>query len=93
MKLCLKCNQEKDESEFGSNVLRSDSLHAYCKKCNANYSINYYHRNKADKSGKPKDKCHRCGVCFGGPEYNYTPTVVDGYKYCESCVKDFNART
>lgn len=33
MKICRKCNENKDDSEFFVNRRNSDGLHSYCKPC------------------------------------------------------------
>jgi hypothetical protein len=33
MKKCLKCDTEKEKSEFGSDSYKSDGLNPYCKSC------------------------------------------------------------
>ncbi len=37
MKLCSKCKERKDESEFRKNRSRKDGLSVWCKKCFRNY--------------------------------------------------------
>lgn len=37
MKLCRKCNTEKDDSEFGKRTASADGLAAKCKECQKDY--------------------------------------------------------
>lgn len=41
MKKCLKCNNEKNKSEFGKDKYKSDGLYSYCKSC-ANIKAKQY---------------------------------------------------
>lgn len=46
MKLCTKCQVEKNESEFGKNSVKKDGLQTYCKECAKGYFKDYYQTNK-----------------------------------------------
>lgn len=76
MKVCKKCQQEKDESEFYFNASRG-RLDYYCKQCQREYRKVHYAGKKKyykDKSARRKQeirewfadykaalKCERCG--------------------------------
>lgn len=41
MKVCIKCAQKKQESEFHKNSRTNDGLHSYCKECRAKHPIDF----------------------------------------------------
>jgi hypothetical protein len=65
MKVCVKCQIEKDNSEFGSRTNTKDKLHTWCKSCwntyckahrkpsvgrYKEYGRKYYHENKESRN-------------------------------------------
>lgn len=46
MKICSKCNIEKDESEFHKDRYRLDGFRCYCKECVKHQTDLYYQENK-----------------------------------------------
>lgn len=48
MKLCKKCNTEKDLNQFGKDKTRADGLQPYCRQCNSEYKKQHRKQN-ADK--------------------------------------------
>ena len=46
MKICRKCNTEKDYSEFYKNHRKSDGYNFWCKECMLAYGRGWYHVNK-----------------------------------------------
>ena len=48
MKLCPKCNTEKDETEFNSKNKKRGTLQSFCKECNKEYHREHYKNNKQD---------------------------------------------
>jgi len=62
MKTCLKCKENKVDSEFGTDKYKKDGLNAICKKCIRIRSANQrkndpeYHKNYADKYRKENRK-------------------------------------
>jgi hypothetical protein len=46
MKVCSKCKEEKDESEFCKDIHNKDGLHGHCKNCKAEYQKEYYKNTK-----------------------------------------------
>lgn len=68
MKICSKCKQEKDESEFYKDKQRIDGLALKCKKCYKQYykenkeklkeiSKKYYENNRVDILKRQKNYC------------------------------------
>lgn len=55
MKLCLKCQTEKSETEFGFKDKKKNTLHSSCKECNKKYQKKHYRDNKQDYSDKAKN--------------------------------------
>jgi len=85
MKICYKCDTEKEESEFSINKTKSDGLNTECKECQKSYFKEYYKKNqqkqisrvnktrlnKKNKIAKIKldSGCVRCG-------YNKHPAAL-----------------
>lgn len=46
-KLCLRCEAEKDVSDFGRNAAKPDGLASWCRSCQNTYSVEYYQANKS----------------------------------------------
>ena len=46
MKHCPRCNQDKDEAEFGKNRTRPDGLQVQCRACIKSIHRDWYERNK-----------------------------------------------
>ena len=46
MKHCPRCNQDKDEAEFGKNRTRPDGLQVQCRVCIKSIHRDWYERNK-----------------------------------------------
>lgn len=77
MKICFKCNQEKEISCFGFNKRKKDGRQSNCKACQKIYKQSHYKRNlvkyiekardykrlvrKYIKDYKEKSKCIECG--------------------------------
>jgi hypothetical protein len=59
MKVCSKCNEEKDISCFGKATRNKDGLNGQCKECvriyQASYRREYYTNNKKDLKCKHKE--------------------------------------
>ena len=45
MKICIKCNEEKELTEFYKNKISNDGLRNDCKNCNNNIKKEYYKKN------------------------------------------------
>jgi len=46
MKECRKCMTTQPEENFGNSINHKDGLTNYCRKCNAEYHKEWYHKNK-----------------------------------------------
>lgn len=46
MKLCTKCNEKKDVSQFNKNRSRKDGLQSKCRDCDRGRAKKYFHQNK-----------------------------------------------
>jgi len=53
-KICSKCKEEKDVSEFGVDNKRKDKLYVYCKICTNNIGKESYQKNKEAKKESEK---------------------------------------
>ena len=56
-KVCSKCKEEKDISEFGKDIVRKDKLCVYCKLCISIVTKASHQKNKETK--KEYDKKYR----------------------------------
>lgn len=54
MKICKKCNTEKNESEFHYQNKKNNSLNAYCKICKKEYDDLYRKTDKVQNAQKSK---------------------------------------
>lgn len=55
MKLCKKCDINKDFLEFSKSNRSKDGLNSWCKECNKDYLKKYYLENKDSYSNKSKE--------------------------------------
>jgi hypothetical protein len=46
MKICTKCKQEKDESEFYKDTRRAGKLQSRCKTCRKNTNVEYSRKRR-----------------------------------------------
>ena len=56
MKLCSRCEEEKQLSKFGKNRSRKDGLAFYCKSCVSELSAERYQRHKEHYKKKQREK-------------------------------------
>ena len=71
MKICKKCNSEKDESEFYKDSAKKDKLTARCKVCCKAAEHDYHKRNPVKKANrKRKDMISKTGLPITMIEYN-----------------------
>ena len=61
MKLCKKCQKEKELSEFAKNIHSKDGCYSVCKECKQIYDIEYKRKNskKHREYSKTYNKNHR----------------------------------
>ena len=52
MKICGKCNKEKDENLFTTRRRSKDGLDTYCKECNDQYRKKYFSIDENKKKKK-----------------------------------------
>jgi thioredoxin 1 len=55
MKKCLKCKQDKEDSEFHKNKTKKDGLQSYCKPC-LNEAVIGHYRNNLDYRNKQRSR-------------------------------------
>ena len=48
-KICSKCKQKKELSQFNKNKTRKDGHHTYCRKCSKDHYRRYYRRNSCEE--------------------------------------------
>ncbi|MCK5127698.1 MAG: hypothetical protein KAR42_15680 [candidate division Zixibacteria bacterium] len=54
MKICIKCNESKDEGEFHKDKAKSDGLVSKCRQCVKEYQLEYRLKNAGSISAKKK---------------------------------------
>lgn len=59
MKHCPRCNQDKDEAEFGKNKTRPDGLQVQCRACIKLIHRDWYERNKERHYGNVQKRRKR----------------------------------
>ena len=59
MKICSKCNINKEPSEFSKKSRNKDGLSNWCKCCNKNYAKSYYINNKESLNEKNKENYYK----------------------------------
>jgi len=89
MKVCSKCQIEKDESEFSKKPDSKDGLQPKCKKCTNEYNVIYRQKMKFKKKEEIKNK--KCGSCKETKDINCfgkNSCSNDGFSYvCKECRK------
>jgi len=75
VKVCTKCNQEKDIKNFCKQTGRKDGLRSWCKKCLHNwyvlhkesgrmkFIIRQYKTTKEEVDKRKKQQGSKCGIC------------------------------
>lgn len=56
MKECSTCKIKKDVKDFSKNDSKKDGLCYQCKKCQAEYNVQYYEENKEELSSQQEEK-------------------------------------
>lgn len=59
MKICNKCNIDKEPSNFSKKARNKDGLSNWCKDCNKNYAKSYYISNKESLNEKNKENYYK----------------------------------
>ena len=63
-KLCSKCKQEKETTEFSPNNRNKDGLHSYCKQCrNIAKQVQQVDKNKLRLERQNRIGQHLCPDC------------------------------
>lgn len=80
MKVCIKCETEKEFSEFGKVSKNKDGLNSMCKLCKRAYDNQFHHQRseekKAEKYSKQQERI--------GAVQKYVIEYMNG-KTCEMC--------
>jgi hypothetical protein len=63
MKICVRCNQEKELELFAKGKNYKDGRRGTCKQCHSNYMVEYYNNN--DEQRKIKNKIN------SGKDFNW----------------------
>ena len=87
MKMCNKCNEEKEEKEFYKDSSKKDGLSTLCKECKRKYSKKYYLNNNKPIIIKI---CEFCGKEF--ERVFYRTTIYKHHFCCLSCSAQFKAK-
>lgn len=96
MKMCIKCKELKDTSEFNLDKSRKDGLTPYCKVCIKPYSNRKYVRKKdcvlyKDTLLTGKKLCTGCKVTKPTRDFPINRSRKDGTQtYCIECTKQYN---
>lgn len=80
MKLCKRCNTEKDESEFYDRDRVKGSTHVYCKICFNKYVKARWTERKIKQIELKGNKCFDCGGAFHYSVYDFhhlDPTIKE----------------
>lgn len=87
-KICKKCGENKDLSEFSKNAIKKDGLQIYCKSCKKIYGKDHYNKNK-DKYFR-KNKVNKKKVRKILSEYKESFPCTDCKNYFPYYVMDFD---
>jgi hypothetical protein len=95
MKICTKCKQSLDESQFTKDNKRKDKLNLWCKKCS--------HKNNKDTCNKTKEKninniniieekkCIKCGRLKKIEFFSINKNRKDGHNnWCKDCINNYS---
>lgn len=93
-KICSKCNQIKDKSEFYKNSSNKDTFNSSCKLCANIMTRN--HREKVAKQEKiiPTSKiCKGCNIELDSAKFCFDKNHPDGLShYCRECHSMYRAQ-
>jgi hypothetical protein len=83
-KICPRCKETKDRSEFGNDARRSDGASCYCKPCRSAKSKEYKTRPKMEIEEK---ECRRCTEVLPVDQFYADSDTSDGFQsYCKECI-------
>ena len=83
MKICVKCNEVKDFSEFYKNKARSDGLTIYCKTCSKQNVKETYRRNPEKKIWRERIRKKSLTHTFTFDDYE--KMIIDQNNQCYIC--------
>jgi len=86
MKICVKCNEVKDFSEFYKNKARSDGLTIYCKTCSKQNVKETYRRNPEKKIWRERIRKKSLTHTFTFDDYE--KMIIDQNNQCYICSTD-----
>ena len=97
MKLCSKCQEWKNESEFNKNRSRKDGLRVWCKKCTHNYTrghlkryLKYEERHRTIHGMKQK-RCSKCKKWKDESGFSMDVSCKDRLSlWCKDCCRKYN---
>jgi hypothetical protein len=71
MKICIRCQQELDKSQFSKDKKQQDNLNTWCKDCAKKYNKDYYIKNKEKlkKYAKNYTKNNKIAISNNKKEY------------------------
>lgn len=72
LKVCSRCREEKDATEFWNNKNRKDGRYPYCKVCARADILSYYHKTKQDDWQKKSRIKQAIRVCIDCKEHKPT---------------------
>ncbi len=103
MKLCSKCKEWKDESDFNKNRSRKDGLKVWCKKCSRSYARKHYLANSKSLKryfryeerhqiidGMEQRRCSKCKKWKKVSKFNKRPGTKNGlHSWCKDCKRAY----
>jgi len=81
-KICSKCKEEKELTDFHFNKTRKSGLHHYCKSCHSIYRKNTY--------SYIKNRNKRILDCYKLDESSLDEMYITQNKSCKICKKEYN---
>jgi hypothetical protein len=82
-KLCGKCKEEKDASEFSKNNKKASGLQSYCKKCA------HPHRAQWARDNTHKTRTYALKYTYGLTEESFQAYLTSQSGKCKICSKEF----
>jgi hypothetical protein len=94
MRICTRCNINKELSEYHKTPRYPDGLSKVCKTCRNKRVMELYYKNKENPKTKIQDgfkKCNDCSLIKPYKDFNILSLKKEGYRHnCRSCqsIKD-----